>query len=396
MERNEYDQILQAEFGQGKQQLRQTMYGAVAANPDQAAEAVKLSRTTGLPADVVERNVDRVRRDVLLNEYDGLLTDSPALARRFTEDPAFAKIGHDDLGPLKAIEHAVRSFMQRPDDAPAQVRPTAQILRSAEFSSLVREIKAKNPALSFDEARQLAAQGTTVDDQAQLVGNVSQPTPTLGNMLRGATNLEYFRGVRANMRGATADALGHDPTQHQREARTAFARVANTDPRFETATGQAVYSGLVSTVRNAPGVALSMLTGNPAPALAFAGAMSGLDQYGQVRERGGTPGEAAAAGALTGGIEVATELIPMRFLVDKLGRAGFTQVITGLLAREIPGEQLATLAQDAVDTAIANPDKTWAQYLEERPGAAYQTLVSTVVQAPAVGASALILRSALR
>ena len=35
----------------------------------------------------------------------------------------------------------------------------------------------------------------------------------------------------------------------------------------------------------------------------------------------------------------------------------------------MPGEQIATIAQDAIDTAIANPDKTWAQYAAERPDA---------------------------
>jgi len=95
-------------------------------------------------------------------------------------------------------------------------------------------------------------------------------------------------------------------------------------------------------------------------------------------------------GMLEGGIEVVTELTPMRFFVGKFGKEGAVKYIAGILAREIPGEQAATLAQDAVDTAIANPDKTWGEYWAERPEAAYETLVATVTQSVIMGAPGAI------
>ena len=79
--------------------------------------------------------------------------------------------------------------------------------------------------------------------------------------------------------------------------------------------------------------------------------------------------------------------IPMGYALRKFGKAGMGEFLTGFLARELPSEQAATLTQDAVDTAIANPDKTWGEYWAERPAAAYQTLLATAVQSGAMGAA---------
>jgi len=53
---------------------------------------------------------------------------------------------------------------------------------------------------------------------------------------------------------------------------------------------------------------------------------------------------------------------------------------------------VATIVQDAIDTAIANPDKTWGEYAKERPEAAYETLIATLVQSGIVGGVSAISR----
>jgi hypothetical protein len=86
----------------------------------------------------------------------------------------------------------------------------------------------------------------------------------------------------------------------------------------------------------------------------------------------------------------------MNFLVGKLGKEGMQEVLqqrlgdtitsgAGYALREIPGEQVATFLQDAIDTAVANPDKTWDDFVNERPNAAYQTLVATLTGTTAFG-----------
>lgn len=118
---NEYDAILQGDRATDRTRLRASLMGATKVNPDQAAEANELGQRTGLPAPVVERNLDEVRTRATLNEYDKLLDSAPALARRLG-DPAFAKVAHDDAGPLAATEDVVRkSLGQSLLDSPAEL-----------------------------------------------------------------------------------------------------------------------------------------------------------------------------------------------------------------------------------------------------------------------------------
>jgi hypothetical protein len=114
--------------------------------------------------------------------------------------------------------------------------------------------------------------------------------------------------------------------------------------------------------------------------LAAAGVQTQGEAYGKYKTRGASGAQAFLGATAEGAVEVATELLPAEFLTSRLGKAGVGEFVAGLLAREIPGEQIATLLQDAIDTAIANPDKTWGDYLNERPEAAYSTLVSTLTQ----------------
>lgn len=134
-----------------------------------------------------------------------------------------------------------------------------------------------------------------------------------------------------------------------------------------------------------PSVAAAIATRSPGVGLSVLGAQTQPQMYSKYRLRGGTPGEAALGSTLEAGLEVATEMLPMGFLVNNLGRVGFGQFVSGFLGREMPSEQIATLTQDAVDTAIANPDKTWAEYAAERPDAAYQTFLGTLVASGVFG-----------
>jgi hypothetical protein len=373
---NEYDDLLAAE-GQ-REQLRQSLYGAVGTNPDQYAEAAKLGRATGVPAEVVSRNLEPVKRKATLNEYDALLADSPQLAKRIAEDKDFARVSHDDVGTLTQVERAVRKFMAGGSTKkPVTIDP---VMSSVQVSDTVRRMVEQNPTLDLDTARQIVVQRTQVEN-GPTIGAVRRPVPTAASVAGGIFNLDRQRAASAGVDAAIADAMDLDAQPALRRYSAAKARTENANPEFETATGQAIYGGLQSTVDQAGGIVLSVLTGSPAPALAALGAQTFASGYGKYRERGATGGQALTGGALEAGFEVVTEKLPMSYLVKKLGKVGAGEFLKGLLAREIPGEQLATLAQDAVDTAIANPDKTWEQYVAERPGAAYETLIATVTQA---------------
>lgn len=238
----------------------------------------------------------------------------------------------------------------------------------------------------------------------------ARPLPAdTANILRGLgiTTVEAWKQAGLGIKMQAQDLLGpaidgwieqNMPgamTQNERraafggtEAEKDFARSQSrgdaATPAFESDFWEAVYGGVQSTLQTAPGIAAGVI-GGPAAGLTVLGGQVGGQAYGKYRARGATPGEASLGAIGEGGVEVATELLPMGFLVNKLGKVGAGQFIAGLLARELPTEQVATFAQDAIDTAIANPEKTWEEFWKERPDAAYKTAIATVVQAGVYG-----------
>lgn len=383
-----YADLMRAEVQQDAARLNGTATLSVGSNPDEVARIRQAGAYVGVPPGVAQAAPADIERQAKIKRLDDDTAAAPTLRQRYT-DKDFAALAHDDSGTLSGIERVVRGMMQRPGSRkPVAIDP---VMSSVQFSDTVRRLVDQNPALDLDTARGMVAQRTQVEN-GPVAGGSRGPAPTVGSVARGLFNADRFRKWDASLGTMAADALGMGQDDALRKYRNADARVERSTPEFETSTGQGLYGGAQSIVDNAPGLALSIITGNPLPGLALAGGRTAGDAYGKYRERGGTPGQAAAGAVLEGGIEVATELLPMRFMVDKLGKAGATEFMKGLLAREIPGEQIATLAQDAVDTAVANPDKTWGEYIAERPDAAYQTLLGTLVQAGAMGTASTVAR----
>ena len=314
--------------------LRAVLSTAVATNPQQAAQAAKLAKKLSTSDEMVLRNLQDVQLRDAVNEYDKKLQTSPALADYLRTSPFVAKQAHADIDPLVQMHG---------------------------------ELKAWNG-----------------------------PEPTAENIVKGlAQSLpQGFRSMRAGMQAQMGDFLEwagvveHNPVykaDQQRKLAQAVGAKDFTTPNFETATARGVYGGLDSTLRMLPGLAGSVATRSSVPLLASIGVQTEAEAYGKYRARGADPLMALAGGAGEAAVEVGTELPAMKFLTGAIGRTGVGEFVTGLLARELPMEQVATFFQDAIDTAIANPDKTWDQFVAERPGAAYETLVSTLTQSALMG-----------
>jgi hypothetical protein len=90
-------------------QLRTSLYGALDANPDEAAKAKALSAKSGVPVDIVQRNYAQVNRNVQLNEFDETIKKSPVLGQ-WLSNPNNAKISHDDSDNLAGIEREYGSI----------------------------------------------------------------------------------------------------------------------------------------------------------------------------------------------------------------------------------------------------------------------------------------------
>ncbi|MER1940653.1 hypothetical protein ABS755_08085 [Castellaniella sp. FW104-16D08] len=301
--------------------------------PDDAATVKSMADRSGLPEPVVERHRDEVSRVLRMRDIRQALADSPILTRQMT-DPEFARLAHDDVESLSAVEREFGVMRETP-----------------------------------------------------------RPEPTILNYIRGlwssfAQGTEQVR-LGVQLQGADLLSDGSEDSRLQqenllRQYRQADSRIQATTPAFESGTAQGIYGGFSSLLQQLPGLAAAIATRNPYLALGFAGTQVQAQSYGKYRARGGTPGEAFLGGTAEGALEVATEMLPMGFLVDRFGKTGAKEFLGGLLLRELPSEQIATFTQDAVDTAIANPTKTWGDFFSERGNAAYQTALATLVQSGAL------------
>jgi hypothetical protein len=327
-----------------------SLRSAVQVNPDEAAQANKLAASRGLPPDVVLRNLQQVKQDDAAERANKIMGLSPALATKMRDLP-FAQVAHDSVESLGAIE--------------SHIRVTGEIR---------------------------AARG---------------PDPTLGSYLTGVWESVKGRAKQADIGislqiGDLAEKLGFAPDPVRRgelirRYQQAGSNVDMSTPEFKSDTAKGIYGGVSSTASMVAPTALSILMRNPTPAMAAMGVQVEAEAYGKYRSRGATPGEALVGGVAEGAVEVLTEKIPMGFIVQKFGKGGAKEFLAGMLMREVPSEQVATFLQDAIDTAIANPDKTWGEFWKERPSAAYQTLMATLTQASIMGgASATVQKIAQR
>lgn len=355
---DDYDAMIAADADQPRQRLRASMFAAEKGpSPDEYGKAKQLERKTGVPAPIAARNLPEVKLRADLNEFDELLRTSPVLARQL-QMADFASLSRDDLDNLSQAE-----FILGAQDNP-------------QYSGGM----IGGPAYQrYGAARPLRG-----------------PKPTAGSVTKGLLKSfpQGLEKARQGIRLQFADLFGFDTVieDAMRERRRVDLEEAATTPDFDSLTAQGLYGGGVSTLQVLPGVAASVATRSPAPVLSALGLQTEADAYGKYRERGATPGMAFLGATAEGSTEVLTEMLPMGFLVGKLGKVGAGQFLTGLLAREVPTEQIATFVQDAIDTSIANPDKTWGEFFAERPERGYETFLATLVQASVMGAGNAAMR----
>lgn len=308
-------------------------------SPDAAAQANRVARATGLPAATVDDNLATLARQVELARTRQLLARNPELAV-WSGDARNAAVGADDMDALARNAKAWSRAREGSISAARQPDPTLWNSLKGIGTSFVEGL-ARLPS----DIQRIGADWLPSFDLA------APGTPRLGDY--GAENAR-----RATVR--------------------ADARIDAATPEFKSRMGRYLYGGGSSLAQMLPSVAAGVVAG-PVAGLAVAGAQTGLPAYSKYRNRGGTRGEALLGGSAEGLIEVATEKLPMGFLVDRLGKIGAGKFLSGYLGRDLPGEAVAALTQNAVDTAIANPDKTWGEYLAEQPDALAQAAVGSLM-----------------
>lgn len=211
---NEYDGLVVDFKAEKTQRLRATVLGAQTANPDNAAKAVDLSKKTGLPADLVERNLPRVEGDQKLNEYDVLLEKSPKLSAWLLADAMNARVAKDDYESLGVLERGWNEIKRQHYGTKAGVR------------AMGAEIGART-LVELEDAKQRQARGEYLSpwDKARLSQANQVQANSTGILTEGIAGISDNRakGAALPMRpamkalnesktwGEAFEAIGQDP-----------------------------------------------------------------------------------------------------------------------------------------------------------------------------------------
>lgn len=350
--------------------------------PDAAAKAFRIAKQSGLPAPLVARNIKSFEANDRARLWSEAMREHPKLSPWLNE-PAHFSIAADDH---KAVTSLAQSY-----DPKEWARKNGSIYSTPA------------PAPTFwNGVKGVFGSLQTIIPNLKFLG------AELSDKIGGSTFFRIRReeaapprpaGPFLRVRPETAQDIAIRETKSTPESRAAFraalqaqARAEALNPQYQNIFARTAYSAGTSGIQMLPGVALSVALRNPAPGLALAGVTAGAPAYTKYRGRGASVEQAAIAAYGEGATEVITETLPMGFLVDKLGRIGFGKFLAEYIGRDLVGEQVATIVQDAIDTAVANPDKTWGDYLRERPNAALETALTTLWLAAVPGAANVGLR----
>jgi hypothetical protein len=324
---------------QAQQQLARTVVEhALTGSPEAAAERQRLANTSGLPLRVVERNLEEVRRKEQLRALDlmRMAQDSPVLARQLV-DPAFTTVAVDDLGTLASLETAVGKAVR-------------YVMGAAPGGGMVGDLRASlyRGAAGFAGAKMAAVD--VVEPWARLV----------------AGDDNWFAGMSR---------------YYGEQAQAATGMAERLSPPGGGVLSSGVSSGVQSLGQNLKYLPLAF-TGPGGAAAALGGMVmeSFGASYGKAADKNLPLWQSLGYASADAMVEYWTEKIPMDALIGGIRQgAPFIKALGKQLALEIPGEQLATVLQDLNEWATLNPGRPFVDYLADRPDAAAQTLIATVI-----------------
>ena len=319
---DEFDDVLNARAERQHRYISTLIEAAVKDNPGAAAERDRLSRSTGLPPDVVARNQQELKRKEMVRAIDlnRMMRDSPILYRHFA-DPSFASMAIDDVGPLTRLGRTILSV-------PADI--TAQGLGLPELA-----LKTGGEFLDWGAGNQPHA--NPLRDAGEWLGTIRQGQQALAEELRGDQSGAGF---------------------------------------FE----QGVLGGVSSFVQMLPGRLGTIATGNPAFALWAAGLQSGSTTAADAMDSGLPAWRSGLVGMTDGMIEAITEMAPAFKFVEsmKVGDS-FARFFGKQLMTELPGGLLATLGQEYNAWAAGlRGDADLGEWVRTLPEAQAQTVIATL------------------
>ena len=152
------------------------------------------------------------------------------------------------------------------------------------------------------------------------------------------------------------DALGQRLMRESQEAGMYATQDMTGVGKFLTETG-------ISIGQNLPGIEVSMIPGAQVAGLALLGGQAAGAKAYELNEQGVNPGEALTRGLISGGIELATEKIPLDNLAKIVGGksgASFVKNILKQMGVEAGEESASYIANHLADKIAKDPNAAWS------------------------------------
>ncbi len=349
-DQNEYDAVASEFLGARKQFTEQNVKlnisNALSVNPDQAAIIQKDAKQLGVPVESAMANPDSTRKQSYFESIGfNDVVDSKA-ASDFYQDQQKANIGHDSVGSMVSIAKAVKSLVD-----PFKSYGAGVVEGSSGMANALSEEGAKllSQAMPF---------GT---------GFSSDPFKMSG---------EFLEGLRKKSQ-SIADSIKGD------QSNQGFVE-------------KGINSGFESLGQATLPIAVGVFTKNTKLGLALGGLTAGSQAISKALDAGVSPLLALKYGSEDFVAEVATELLPVHYLLKDL-KAGSSlfKTIGHQLATEIPSEIVATVWQNMNGWLNLNPSKSALDFIKEQPDDIAQTIIATATMATMTGGFGHVINRAM-
>lgn len=342
-------------------------------NADQIAQSRNLGRQLGLPDGVAERNPDEVRRKFISKKVEELYDTSPVAGRKLA-DPEFAKLTHDITDELRGNEEAIKQLALSKQGFRA-ASELSRAMSDVDFKDKVTRAKERPLDRGLGDVvggfgRSIAA-GVGPRVGQGVYGMMAAPfgalAPLLDPLVGAILPINPLRSTEQGLLGLS-------------KSQSNIAESISGDKSEQGFAEKSFNSGFESLGMNLPPLVAGTITNNPSLALNAMVAIAGGQEYARAREQGLDANQALVYAGSQAAIEWATEKIPVDTLFKGLrGESGLLKTLLLSNVQEQIGEQAATVLQDLNEWAALNPDKPFSEYLAERPEAALQTAIATLV-----------------
>ncbi|TCM25698.1 hypothetical protein [Novosphingobium sp. ST904] len=309
--------------------------------PDDVARVERVARAAGENPSAVEGNIDLYERSLNASRFTATATQYPAVAAWAMANPRGAAMAADDSKSLGALGTAWDFVSNIPGRLWHRGLPlvaggltktwnTIQDAQDSLFSPIDAAVDAVDRAFDISW---IDVERTRKDLRRQRVGVAS------------------YWDAKAEAGGQTARG------------------------------GNSISEGLLQGIDSLPLTAIALLTRNPTIGATTIGTQVAGTSYQDAIAKGVSPDRAARLALAQGGTEVLTERIPMGTLLEMTTRKlPWGKAFIRELGQEMTGEQVATFFQDMADWSYLpeNSNKTFGDFLAERPEAAAQTALATL------------------